>query len=116
MDRLVKYCQLHGSNSALFEKWFIKIRKFSRDISRVVVAVVTDNGNNIKKAVKDLLGEEKHLSCFAHCIHLVATAGLFKVPDVQAIINKNPHSLPLHSGYEFDVLREFRAILSQRIK
>ncbi|KAG8238675.1 hypothetical protein J437_LFUL018559 [Ladona fulva] len=65
-----------------------------------------------KKAVKDLFGEEKHLSCFAHCIHLVATAGLSKVPDVQAIIGKNPHSPPMLSGYELDVLREFRTTLS----
>ncbi|KAG8239779.1 hypothetical protein J437_LFUL019429, partial [Ladona fulva] len=57
-------------------------------LRNVIQAVVTDYGSNIKKAVKDHFGEEKHLSCFAHCIHLVATAGLSKVSDVQAIIGK----------------------------
>ncbi|KAG8234167.1 hypothetical protein J437_LFUL013469 [Ladona fulva] len=148
----------------LCKEWYIDLNK--------VVSVVTDNG------MKDLFGEEKHLSCFAHCIHLVATAGLSKVPDVQAIIGKvktivtffkhsvvasdklrqlqidhgiapndvlklrkdvptrwnstyfmtdrfialsnyvgsvllqNPHSPPMLSGYELDVLREFRTVLS----
>ena len=36
-----------------------------------VVAVVTDNGPNMAKAVNITFGKEKHFSCFAHTIQLV---------------------------------------------
>jgi len=45
----------------IFEEWGI-------DISRIT-AGVTDGGNNIKNAVKELLGAEKHVSCFAHLLN-----------------------------------------------
>jgi len=32
---------------------------------------VSDNGINIKKAIIDAFGIEKHLSCFAHTLNLV---------------------------------------------
>ncbi|XP_066585542.1 E3 SUMO-protein ligase ZBED1-like [Prorops nasuta] len=38
-----------------------------------IVAIVSDNGANIKKAVKDAFGESKHLSCFAHSLNLIPT-------------------------------------------
>lgn len=37
-----------------------------------IVVVVTDNGANIKKAVRDTFGSVKHIACFARSINLVA--------------------------------------------
>ncbi|XP_071652992.1 E3 SUMO-protein ligase ZBED1-like isoform X2 [Temnothorax longispinosus] len=37
-----------------------------------IVVVVTDNGANIKKAVRDTFGFSRQISCFAHSINLVA--------------------------------------------
>ncbi|XP_011685066.1 PREDICTED: zinc finger BED domain-containing protein 1-like [Wasmannia auropunctata] len=37
-----------------------------------IVFVVTDNGANIKKAVRDTFGSNRHIACFAHSINLVA--------------------------------------------
>ncbi|XP_071567441.1 E3 SUMO-protein ligase ZBED1-like isoform X2 [Temnothorax nylanderi] len=37
-----------------------------------IVVVVTDNGANIKKAVRDTFGFSRHIACFAHSINLVA--------------------------------------------
>ncbi|XP_066584493.1 E3 SUMO-protein ligase ZBED1-like isoform X2 [Prorops nasuta] len=36
-----------------------------------ILIVVSDNGANIKKAIKDGLGNESHMPCFAHNLHLV---------------------------------------------
>ncbi|XP_074604103.1 E3 SUMO-protein ligase ZBED1-like [Brevipalpus obovatus] len=36
-----------------------------------IVACVTDNGANVKKAVCDLIGSSKHLPCYAHTLNLV---------------------------------------------
>ncbi|KAK3932992.1 E3 SUMO-protein ligase ZBED1 [Frankliniella fusca] len=47
--------------SKLCEDWNIDTEKVS--------AVVTDGGANIRAAVKDYFGAEKHVSCFAHALN-----------------------------------------------
>jgi len=37
-----------------------------------IVAVITDNANNMISAVNKGFGKNKHLSCFAHTINLIA--------------------------------------------
>ncbi|XP_023211757.1 zinc finger BED domain-containing protein 1-like [Centruroides sculpturatus] len=51
-----------------------------------VMAVVTDNGANVSKAVKDLFGRDKHLRCFAHTLNLVAVKAVEETKDLHAII------------------------------
>lgn len=36
-----------------------------------IVVVVSDNAPNIKKAITDAFGEEKHLGCYVHTLNLV---------------------------------------------
>lgn len=49
--------------------------------------IVTDNGANLIAAVKLLVGEKKHLPCFAHTINLVVESALSSDP-VKLIIGK----------------------------
>lgn len=43
-----------------------------------IMAVVSDNGANIIKAVKDSFGTYKHVPCFAHTINLVVEHSIAK--------------------------------------
>ncbi|KAL2085023.1 hypothetical protein ACEWY4_020541 [Coilia grayii] len=52
-----------------------------------VVACVTDNATNIKKAVGDIL-KWNHVSCFAHSLNLVVRHALDDAPSIQTIIKK----------------------------
>lgn len=47
----------------IIEKWNITLES--------IVVVVSDNAPNIKKAIVDAFGEEKHLGCYAHTLNLV---------------------------------------------
>lgn len=53
-----------------------------------VTAVVTDNGNNIVKAVSDLFTKNKHLPCFAHTLDLVACRVTYGNYLIKPIIEK----------------------------
>lgn len=60
-----------------------EVLKFWNIDSNKVVACVTDNGANVKKAVGDWIGQTKHIPCFAHTLNLVVkdainNAGNFK--------------------------------------
>lgn len=46
------------------------------------MVVVSDNATNIKKAIIDAFGANKHLSCFAHTLNLV----LAKIIDEDIIV------------------------------
>jgi len=50
-----------------------------------VVAVTTDSGANIKKAVIDEFGEKRHLSCLAHTINLIVEKSISKTQEENAI-------------------------------
>jgi len=57
--------------SEVIEKWMrVILQNWHIDDQKIVV--VTDNGANIKKAVKDIFGDARHIACFAHSINLVA--------------------------------------------
>ncbi len=55
-------------------------------IKHKVLAVVTDNGSNIKKAIEDM--GLRRLSCYAHCINLVVMDAIKSIPQLQAIREK----------------------------
>lgn len=65
---------------AMFKEWNIKPEK--------VKAVITDNGANILRAVHDLFGKKKQLSCFAHTMDLVAKRPFEKkgIPEVIQLV------------------------------
>lgn len=58
--------------SEVIGRWMkINLKNWHIDDEKIVI-VVTDNGSNIKKAVKDAFGSTRHIGCFAHSINLVA--------------------------------------------
>jgi hypothetical protein len=56
------------------------------DISEKVVAAVTDNAANVKKAIAD--ADIKHIPCFAHTLNLCVTAALMEMPELVQLRNK----------------------------
>ena len=63
------------------------IEDFNLDKSKIM-AVVTDSAANIKKAVHDTLGRDKHLSCFAHTLSHLVPDVLVNMVTVQDTIKK----------------------------
>ncbi|XP_066596478.1 E3 SUMO-protein ligase ZBED1-like [Prorops nasuta] len=53
-----------------------------------IVVVVSDSGANIKKAIKDAFGSEKHLSCIAHTLNLIPAKVIELSPDINLICKK----------------------------
>lgn len=53
-----------------------------------ILAILTDNGANIVKAVHDFVGKNKHLPCFAHTLNLVIQRAVSETVGLDAIINK----------------------------
>lgn len=53
-----------------------------------VFLIVTDNGCNIKSAVYNYFGKEKHLPCFAHTLNLVVQNALDDTQNIANIITK----------------------------
>lgn len=48
---------------------------------------MTDNGNNMVSAVKNIVGEKKQLPCFAHTINLIVVTAL-QIEAVEVSIHK----------------------------
>jgi zinc finger BED domain-containing protein 1 (E3 SUMO-protein ligase ZBED1) len=78
-----------------------------------VVAVVTDNGANIVKAVGNAFGSHRHLPCFAHTLNLVPqkaiknTVGLPKLIDsVKAIVTFSKQSVAVADDIRREQLAE----------
>lgn len=44
--------------------------------SEKVIAAVTDEGQNIKGAVKAVFEDTKHISCFGHTLNLIGTKAI----------------------------------------
>lgn len=59
----------HTSNN--LKDWLLNILDEWRIKRENIVAVISDNGANIKKAIINLFGADKHLPCFAHTLNLV---------------------------------------------
>ena len=70
---------LGAALSNCFEEWGL--------LGKVVV-MVTDNGANIKKAVKDCLFLEHH-PCVAHTLNLCVNDGLKKLADIREVIEQS---------------------------
>ncbi|XP_018374028.1 PREDICTED: zinc finger BED domain-containing protein 4-like [Trachymyrmex cornetzi] len=66
--------------SEILDEWHIQINS--------VVAVITDNASNIKKAVRDTFGRKRHIPCFAHTLNLVIQDAIATTPEFQAIVKK----------------------------
>lgn len=71
---------LGGRILSVCEDWYISPSK--------ITAVVTDNGENLVKAVSDVFGKNKYLPCFAHTLDLVASKITDHVQSVKDIIEK----------------------------
>lgn len=69
-----------------------------------VIAVVTDSRANIKKAVVDYFGENRHLSCLAHTINLIVEKGICKTQE------ENPKT-KVKTGGVPDLLNKVRSIV-----
>lgn len=50
------------------------------------MAVVSDNGANITKAVKDSFGAYKHVPCFAHTINLVVEKSIANTTSLAELL------------------------------
>ncbi|XP_054091451.1 zinc finger BED domain-containing protein 4-like isoform X2 [Zeugodacus cucurbitae] len=72
--------------SHISEVLIAALKDFSID-EKQVMAVVTDNGANIVKAVHDSFGKKRHIPCFAHTLNLVCENSL-NDPEVNAVVVK----------------------------
>ncbi|XP_024879336.1 zinc finger BED domain-containing protein 1-like, partial [Temnothorax curvispinosus] len=57
--------------SEYLKNWLLNLIDTWNIQSQNIVAVVSDNAANIKKAIVDAFGADKHLPCFAHTLNLV---------------------------------------------
>lgn len=58
--------------SGVIRRWMRTILQDRHINDEKIVVVVTNNGANVKKAVRDTFGSARHIACFAHSINLVA--------------------------------------------
>lgn len=56
--------------------------------NNAVVAVVTDNGANIVKAMYDTFGKNKHIPCFAHTLNLVCENSITNTKGLNEVLTK----------------------------
>ncbi|XP_050506100.1 zinc finger BED domain-containing protein 4-like [Diabrotica virgifera virgifera] len=53
-----------------------------------IVAIVTDNGPNIVKAINLFVGSKRHLPCYAHTLNLVCQNSLQNCPELVELLDK----------------------------
>ncbi|XP_066583331.1 E3 SUMO-protein ligase ZBED1-like [Prorops nasuta] len=82
---VTELCDRHSSNN--IQMWLLDVTEKWKIKQESVVTVVCDNGANIKKAVKDVFGVNKQLSCFAHTLNLIP-AKIIESDDVHVIFKK----------------------------
>lgn len=80
-------------------------------INEKIVAIVTDNGSNIKNAVREHLKKE-HLSCVAHTLNLIVKESLNDNRDLLDIIKKCRNIVMhfKHSVFAADKLRQVQSL------
>ncbi|XP_066587634.1 E3 SUMO-protein ligase ZBED1-like [Prorops nasuta] len=80
--------QLYERHSAEnIKKWLrIIIKEWGVNTESILV-IVSDSGSNIKKAIKDEFGPEKHLPCFAHALNLI-TSKVIESNNIHVIVKK----------------------------
>jgi len=66
--------------SEILDEWHIQINP--------VVAIITDNASNIKKAIRDTFECKRHIPCFAHTLNLVIQDAIATTPEFQTIVKK----------------------------
>lgn len=70
------------------KEWLLKIlHDWKINIDSILV-VVSDSGANIKKAIRDAFGTDRHLSCFAHTLNLVPSKIIESDKDVSSLCQK----------------------------
>lgn len=81
--------ELEESHTAEYLKdWLLKIIKDWNINKENIVVVVSDNANNIKKAIVDAFGSDKHLFCFAHTLNLVPSNVIKKEEEINSLCKK----------------------------
>ncbi|XP_072400374.1 E3 SUMO-protein ligase ZBED1-like [Diabrotica undecimpunctata] len=53
-----------------------------------IVAIITDNGPNIVKAINIFLGPKKHIPCYAHTLNLVCQNSMKNCPELVELLDK----------------------------
>lgn len=80
--------ELHDNHTSKnLKKWLLEIVEEWKINMQSIVAVVSDNAANIKKALKDAFGEDKYLDCLAHTLNLVPAA-ILNLDDSKPILTK----------------------------
>ncbi|XP_066589924.1 zinc finger BED domain-containing protein 4-like [Prorops nasuta] len=75
----------HSSEN--LEAWLLNTVDQWKICFNSIICIVSDNGANIKKAIKDAFGADKHLSCFAHSLHLVPSK-ILECDEIHLICKK----------------------------
>ena len=80
--------ELHDNHtSENLKKWILEIVEAWLINIQSIVALVSDNAANIKKALKDAFGEDKYLDCLAHTSNLVPS-NILSSEDLKPILVK----------------------------
>jgi len=81
--------ELEENHTADYLKhWLLKITSDWRIEKENIVAIITDNASNIRKAVVDGFGSDKHLFCFAHTLNLVPSNVIKKDEIINSLCKK----------------------------
>lgn len=74
--------------SANLERWLLEIVEEWKIKQENITVVVSDNAANIKKAIVDAFGADKHLPCFAHTLNLVPSKIIDKDVTISSLCAK----------------------------
>lgn len=73
-----------------------------------VVAVVTDSGANMKKAIVDEFGANKHIPYVAHTINLVVEKAIDKTQEMNKTDNSKSGGVPILLSQVRDIVKYFK--------
>lgn len=74
--------------SEYLAEWLAKTMEDWKINKNSIVVAVSDNAANIKKAIKDAFGDDKHLACFAHTLNLVPSNVIKSDADITSTLEK----------------------------